>query len=152
MSDDVDALSIYRDLPMDVKVTLLERPHGPIPGELVPRLSKIPSTYAAMSTFVSNPSHPDSDSAFTLHGDLPDRLERIRERLDQWWSTLDAEVQDYLARNRKSELDGHYKDAVMSAGDGTVDGLIVSVVQDNQTGMFRLPDIVHVYVELKARE
>lgn len=149
MSD--EALAVYCDLPMNVQVTLLERPHGPVPGELVPKLSRIPSTYAAMTTFMANPSHPDSDSAFTLHGELPDRLERIRERLDQWWSTLDTEVQDHLVANRHSDIDGHYKGAVMSAGDGTADGLIVAVVQDNQTEKFRLPAIVAAYVEMVSR-
>lgn len=148
MSD--EALSVYCDLPMDVKVALVERPHGTVPAALVPKLNKLPSTFAAMTVWTSNP--PSSSDAFTLHGELPDRLERIREHLDQWWSNLDTEVQGYLIENRKGELDGHYKGAVMCAGDGRPDGLIVLVVQDENTGRFRLPPIIDVYVELKARQ
>ncbi|STZ43559.1 Uncharacterised protein [Mycolicibacterium gilvum] len=39
----------------------------------------------------------------------------------------------------------------MSAGDGTADGLIVAVVQDNHTEKFRLPAIVAAYVEMVSR-
>ncbi|ADT97177.1 hypothetical protein [Mycolicibacterium gilvum] len=133
MSD--EALSIYCDLPMDV----------------VPRMSELPSTFAAMTTFISNAALPDGDSAFTLHGDLPDRLEAIRERLDHWWSSLDTEAQQYLIQNRNNELDGTHKAAVMSAGDGRAEGLVVSVVQDTNTGAFRLPPVVDVYVEMVSR-
>ena len=150
MSD--NALSVYCDLPMDLKVALLEKPHGTVPAGLVPRLSKLPSTFAAMTTFFSNASLPDSDSAFTLHGDLPDKLEGIREHLDHWWSNLDADVQQYLIQNRNNELDGAYKAAVMSAGDGKPEGLIVAVVQDTNSGAFRLPPIIDVYVEMIGRK
>jgi hypothetical protein len=144
-----DALAVYHSLPMDVKVVLLKKPHGTVPAQLVPRLSELPGTTAAQTIWVSN---PPSDTGFTLHGELPDRLDSIRAHLGQWWSTLDPEVQNYLIENRDSELDGHYKGAVMCAGDGSPDGLIVAVVQDEKTGQFRLPPIVDVYVELKARE
>ncbi len=62
------------------------------------------------------------------------------------------EVQNYLIENRDGELDADYKAAVMDAGDGNLDGLIVAVVQDNNTEKFRLPPIVDVYVEMKARD
>ncbi|GAY14187.1 hypothetical protein [Mycobacterium sp. shizuoka-1] len=150
MTDNV--LDVYRSLPMDVKVTLLERPHGAVPKELVPRLSRLSGTsLAGPAIWLSNP--PGSDpGGFTLHGELPDRLEVIRALLDHWWSTLDAEVRDHLVENRNGELDGQYKDAVMCVGDGKPGGLIVAVVQDNKTGRFRLPAIVDVYAEMKARE
>ena len=113
------------------------------------RLSQLPDTYAAsQAIWLSNPPR---DTEFTLHGELPDKLETIRIHLDQWWSNLDPEVQAYLNENRDGELDGDYKGAVMRAGDGEADGLIVAVVQDNKTGRFRLPPIVDVYVEMHAR-
>ena len=144
-----DALAVYSSLPMDLKVVLLRKPHGTVPAQLVPRLSQLPGTAAAQAIWLSN---PPSDTGFTLHGELPDKLDSIRAHLDQWWSNLDPEVQDYLIKNRDCELDGHYKGAIMCAGDGRPDGLIVAVVQDNKTGRFRLPPIVDVYVEMKGPE
>lgn len=150
MTDDV--LAVYRSLPMDVKVTLLERPHGAVPKELVPRLSRLAGTgVAGPAVWLSNPPSRNS-GGFTLHGELPDRREVIRELLDHWWSTLDSEVKDHLVGNRNGEVDGHYKGAVMCAGDGRPDGLIVAVVQDDKTGRFRLPALVDVYVEMRARK
>ncbi|SEH75038.1 hypothetical protein SAMN04489835_3630 [Mycolicibacterium rutilum] len=145
-----DALSVYRSLTsMDVKVALMVSPHGPVPAQLVPKLSQLRGTAAVQSTW---PSNRQPNEPFTLQGELPDRLERIRQHLDQWWSKVGPEVQNYLIENRDGELDADYKAAVMDAGDGNLDGLIVAVVQDNNTEKFRLPPIVDVYVEMKARD
>jgi hypothetical protein len=123
--------------------------NGAVPAQLVPRLSELPGTTAAQTIWLSN---PPSDTGFTLHGELPDRLDSVRAHLNQWWSNLDPDVQNYLIENRDSELDSHYKGAVMAAGDGKPEGLIVAVVQDDKTGRCRLPTMVDVYVEMKARE
>jgi hypothetical protein len=144
-----DVLTVYYSLPMELKVALLKKPHGTVPAELVPRLSELPGTAAAQTIWLSN---SPSDAAFTLHGELPDRLDNIRVLLDLWWSNLDFKVQNHLIENRDSELDSHYKGAIMHAGDGKPDGLIVAVVQDQNTGRFRLPPPVGIYLELKARE
>ena len=42
-----DSLAVYYSLPMDLKVVLLNNPHGTVPAQLVPRLSELPGTTAA---------------------------------------------------------------------------------------------------------
>ena len=72
--------------------------------------------------FTSNPS---SDTGFVLSDRFVKRLIDIRNHLDRWWETLDPEVRDYFIQHRDSEMDPHYKGAVMCAGDGKLDGLDV---------------------------
>jgi hypothetical protein len=145
-----DALAVYYTFPMKLKVDLLDNPHGRVPADLIPRLSQVPGTSAvSQAVWLSNPPR---DPGFRLAGELPDQLEHARIHLDNWWETLDPEVRDHFIENRDSEIDGHFKGAVMCAGDGKPDGLIVAVVQDEKTGGFRLPPMVDVYVELKARQ
>ena len=99
--------------------------------------------------FTSNPS---SDTGFVLSDRFVKRLIDIRNHLDRWWETLDPEVRDYFIQHRDSEMDPHYKGAVMCAGDGKLDGLIVAVVDNPKNGEFVLPSPVRAYVELQAHQ
>lgn len=84
------------------------------------------------------------------------RLAAVEMQLHQWWSTLTAEQQAYIIEHRGGELEKSYGDVVRQASrdpvsDGTHSYLVV-LVSDDKTGRFRLPEMIRIYVEMKAVE
>jgi hypothetical protein len=141
-------LSLFYKFPLDDQVALLGDPDGRLSPPLVRRLSHSAGSVRSHAIFTSNPS---SDTGFVLSDRFKETLTAVCSHLDQWWECLDPEVRDHFIRHRSSGIDGHYKGAVMCAGDGRPDGLIIGVVQDKKTGQFRLPPPIDAYVELQAR-
>jgi hypothetical protein len=143
-----DALAVYRSLAsMDAKIALLANPYGPVPPQLIPRLEQLRGTYLVQASW---PSNGQPNEPFTLRGELPDRLEQVRQHLDRWWSGLDPDVKSHLIEHRNKELDERYEQTISAAEDNSI-GLVVVLVHDNKTRGFRLPPLLDVYVEMKAR-
>lgn len=81
-------------------------------------------------------------------------LRDYRDQLGYWWETLQPEQRDFLIAHRDDELPSEYARTVMSASGAHHTGaslLAVAIAQDTRTGLFRLPRMVHVYVDLHAR-
>jgi hypothetical protein len=89
--------------------------------------------------------------------DLPASVAGILDQLDLWWEDLTSEQQAYLIKYRAGELDGDYADTVQAASStdpaNGPNGLVVVVVRDlKNNNRFKLPPMVDVYVEMKARD
>jgi hypothetical protein len=88
--------------------------------------------------------------------DLPASVADVFDQLDGWWEALTSEQQAYLIKYRAGELDEDYADTVQAASADPANdpnGLVVVVVRDlKNNNRFRLPPMVDVYVEMKARE
>jgi len=87
---------------------------------------------------------------------LADILDHHRRQLDRWWQDLTPEKHAYLIKYRDGELDKDYADTVQAASTNPLNdpnALVVIVARDlKNNGRFRLPPMVDVYVEMKARE
>lgn len=150
-SSGADPLWWFDQLTMDDCVALLANPGGALPVHLVEQFSRRPGWVSGMAYWVSNAS---GTSGFTLAGEPASALDDIREQLNDWWSRIESD-HDYIIENRAGELDGGYADIVQSAGDplNAPRAMGFVVVKDTKNNnRFRLPSMIRVYVEWKARE
>lgn len=139
----------YR-LPFAEQVPLLGDPRQAIVGEHARTLFRDRALMG--SKWTSN----DGGSRWSLDSEAAQQLTSIRQQLDEWWQLLTVEQRDYIAAHRDGELDKQYGDVVRGASrDPEADGPyahLVVMVSDNKTGRFRLPQIIRLYVEMKAAE
>lgn len=150
--DQADPLWWYYQLSPAEQVDVLSSPNGRLPADLVERFSKRPGWVSGTAFWVSNPS---STASFTLAGEPARILEDYRAQLDYWWSCLSNDDKAFLIDHRNEELPGEYARKVMNASGAYRSGatlLAVAISQDTRTQRFRLPRIVRIYVEWKARE
>jgi hypothetical protein len=131
--DNLDNMSWFYQLTMDERVHLLVHPHGSLPPGLAERLSDQPGVLGSEWGFA------DSEGDVFLAGPLADKLKAWCEQLTSWWDIVTLPEQAYLIEKRDRELAAEYADVVRSAGEPV------------PNGPFRLPPMVRVYVEMKAR-
>ncbi|ORV90672.1 hypothetical protein AWC11_12070 [Mycobacterium interjectum] len=147
MTDDHNSLTWFHRLSMDDKVHLLRDPYGALPPRLVDQFLSRPGVVGTywMSQI--------SSTRWTLVPAEAARIADQRDQLEWWWSHIDDADQAYLVEHRSEELPKEYASVVTSAGStGSNPALVVVMVADNRTGRFRLPLMVDVFVELKARD
>jgi len=146
MTDDGrdDMSWFHQQLTADEQVDLLRHPHKQLPAELAERLPGVMEWWFA-----------DPEGTKFLAPQASNKLDDYRAQLDYWWSCLSDADKQYFIAHRDDELPGEYAQTVMGAGGAHHTGapvLAIAIVQDTGTGGFRLPAMVRVYVELKARE
>jgi hypothetical protein len=92
---------------------------------------------------------------WTLSAVAARRLAAAGAQLDYWWQRLTDEHRRYITDHRGGELDAEYAAIVQDASINPIndpDALVVVVVRDVNNGhRFRLPAIVHAFVEMMAR-
>jgi hypothetical protein len=148
--DNHDNLPWFHQFTMDERVHLMGRPRAHLPAGLAERLLNPPGVEAWWWT-------ADPENAIQmLAPQAAAKLEDQRRQLDWWWSHLSDADRAYMIENRDGELDGSYVDIVQSASETPLNeppALRVVVAKDcNNDNRFRLPPMVRVFVELKARE
>jgi hypothetical protein len=93
--------------------------------------------------------------------DVPASVIDVLGQLDRWWKRWEGKTfrddktfRDALIEQRAEELGAEYEQIVLDANedDPRKPPPIVAIVTDQTTGRFRLPPILAVYLELKARE
>lgn len=125
------------------QVPLLRDPRQSITNAMAVKLSHRFLVYAA-----------DSDpERWQLAPSLIGQLTDIRDRLDVWWEGLGPDDRAYIIESREGELDGEYAVHIHDAGlASSVERALAGIVSDGKTKRFPLPQMIRVYVEMKAAE
>jgi hypothetical protein len=144
------ALSWFnQQLTLDERVAMLTNPFGPLPAPLAERLMHRPGI---SMTYWEGSNDPRQ---WTLSAVAARRLAAAGAQLDYWWQRLTDEHRRYITDHRGGELDAEYAAIVQDASINPIndpDALVVVVVRDVNNGhRFRLPAIVHAFVEMMAR-
>jgi hypothetical protein len=133
----------------DERVALLTNPFGPLPAPLAERLIHRPGI---SMTYWEGSSDPRQ---WTLSAVAARRLAAAGAQLQDWWQRLTDEQRQHITDHRGGELDAEYAAIVQDASNNPItdpDSLVVVVVRDVNNGhRFRLPAIVHAFVEMMAR-
>jgi len=133
---------------LEDQVSLLRDPHQVLPMPLAKRVMGNPGIFSARWV------HGDEPTQWHLTTGAAEKLAEIRARLDQWWPGLSADDRAYIIENRNGEFDvDGYASLIHDAGLGSsVEGSLAGVVSDAKAKRFRLPQMIQVYVEMKATE
>ncbi|MBU8824391.1 hypothetical protein [Mycolicibacterium goodii] len=128
------------------RVALLRDPNQDLPGTLADRL--VDDYRIAKSWWESSGEPP----RLMLAPHAATKLIDIRARLDHWWSNLSPDERAYIAENREGHLESRYHDVVQAPAYDPVTRVPLPdlvVVSDHKTGLFRLPRLMSIYVEMQ---
>ena len=149
MTDDDASLGwlFSSGLSLDDQVGLMSHPHADLPTDLVQRLMARRVSVVG-TTWLSQ----QSQTRWMIQPSLADELDDRRLQLDQWWQRRSPEERAALIQHRAEEFGDDYRQLIMDANPDPREPAIVAIVADNRTGRFRLPPLLTVFLELKARE
>lgn len=152
MSEDapvsVDLHWFCNHLRLEDQVSLLRNPYAPLPLALADQLIRTPGAFSG--GWLSSGSDPKDCE---LAPPAAARLEQIRLELNGWWSSeaLTPDQRAHIVENRRGWLHKDHADAIRKADRPGI--YEVHLVPDNrQPELFRLPQMLQVYVEMKATE
>jgi hypothetical protein len=138
----------HQQLTLEERTAVLSNPSGPLPTSLAERLMHRPGISMTYWVASSDPTH------WTLDAIAARRLLAVNSQLDDWWERLTEEQRRYITDHRGGELRADYAEVVQGASADPIsnpDALIVIVVRDAKNQhRFRLPPLVHAYVEMMA--
>jgi hypothetical protein len=123
-------------------ITLLTDPGAELSPDLLIRLALIPGGLPGRAELVSDLS--EVSETVRLRPGLAERLKDRRDELSRWWDDLAPDDRSYIMEHRDDALTSDYAELISAATD-------MSTIEMDGGG-FRLPTIVRVFVEGKARE